>query len=117
MERERAQRSPPESLDAWDLYQRGLAAYYSSTELGLRSANEQFDRVNGIDPTFAPAFSMAAGAGWRYALHFDPDDQAEYLNDALEKAYTAIMLDPRDPTGHYHAGEVHSMLDEQTLQC
>ena len=115
VERERVQRSPPESLDAWGLYQRGLAAYNSSTDSELKSAIEQFDRVNEIDPAFAPAFSMGAGARWRYALHFDPDDQADYLNHALEKAYTAIKLDPRDPTGHYHAGEVHSMLGEHAV--
>jgi adenylate cyclase len=115
VERERAQRKPPESLDAWGLYQRGLAAYYSSTEEGLKSAIEQFDRVNEIDPTFAPAFAMAAGARWRYALHFEPDNRAEALNQALEKAYAAITLDPRDATGLYHAGEVHSMLGQHEM--
>ncbi len=112
VERERAQRKSPGNLDAWGLYQRGLAAYYSSTEEGLRSAIEQFDRVNEVDPSFAPAFAMAAGARWRYALHFEPDDRAEYLSQAREKAYTAITLDPRDPTGLWNAGEVHSMLGQ-----
>ena len=58
---------------------------------------------------------MGAGARWRYALHFEPDDRAKYLNQALEKANTAIKLDPRDPIGHYHAGEVHSMLGEHDV--
>jgi TolB-like protein len=115
VERERSQRKPPESLDAWDIYQRGLAAYNSSTEAGLTSAIEQFDRVNELDPTFAPAFAMAAGARWRHALHFEPDDRAGVLNQALEKAYTAITLDPRDATGLCHAGEVHSMLDQHEM--
>ena len=115
MERERAQRSPPESLDAWSLYQRGLVAYYSSTETELRSAIDQFDRVNEIDPTFAPAFSMAAAARWRYAAHFDPVDRAEYLHRAQEKASTAIKLDPRDPIGHYQLGQVHSNLGEHDI--
>jgi len=115
VERERSQRKPPESLDAWDIYQRGLAAYHSSTEAGLTSAIEQFDKVNEIDPTFALAFAMAAGARWRYALHFEPDDRAEVLNRALEKAYTAITLDPRDATGLCHAGEVHSMLGQHEM--
>lgn len=114
-ERERAQRKPPDNLDAWDLYQRGLVAYYSSTEEGLRSAIEQFDRVNEVDPGFAPAFSMAAGARWRYVLHFEPDDRAEYLIQAREKAYTAITLDSRDPTGLWNAGEVHSMLGQHDV--
>ncbi len=112
VERERAQRKTPDSLDAWGLYQRGLAAYYSSTEEGLSTAIGQFDRVNEIDPSFAPAFAMAAGARWRYVLHFEPDDRAEYLSQAREKAYTAITLDSRDPTGLWNAGEVHSILGQ-----
>jgi hypothetical protein len=115
MERERAQRSPLESLDAWGLYQRGLAGYYSSTAMGLTSAIEQLDRVNELDPTFAPAFSMAAAARWRYAAHFDPVDRAEFLQRAQEKANTAIKLDPRDPIGHYQVGQVHSMLGEHDI--
>jgi adenylate cyclase len=115
LERERAQRNPPESLDAWGLYQRGLAAYYWSTETGLRSAIEQFDKVNAVDSTFAAAFSMASNARWRYVVHFDPDDRNEYLSQALKKAYTAIELDPRDPTGHWAAGEVHSIRGEHNV--
>lgn len=110
VERERSQRKPPESLEAWDLYQRGLAAYHSATEGGIRSAIEQFDRVNKIDPTFAPAFAMAAGARARYVLHFEPDDRREYLNQAREKAYKAITLDPRDPMCLWNDARVHSML-------
>lgn len=37
------------------------------------------------------------------------------LDKALEKAYTAIKLDPRDPTGHWSAGEVHSILGEHDV--
>jgi adenylate cyclase len=115
VERERAQRKPPDNLDAWGLHQRGLAAYYSSTEEGLRSAIEQFDRVNEVDPTFAPAFAMAAGARWRYVMHFGPDERGEYLSKALEKAYKAITLDPRDPSGLWNAGRVHSILGQHDV--
>ncbi len=78
-ERERAQRRPPDKLDAWSLYQRALTGFYASTEEGLRLAIETFDKVNEVDPTFAPAFSMAAGARFRYAMHFEPDNRDEYL--------------------------------------
>lgn len=115
LERERAQRKPPESLDAWGLYQRGLAAYYASTEQSLGSAIEQFDKVNKIDPNFAPAFAMGAGARWRYVMHFEPDNRDEHLSQALEKAYIAIKLDPRDPLGLTHAGKVHSMLGQHDI--
>ncbi|MCH6578632.1 MAG: tetratricopeptide repeat protein, partial [Proteobacteria bacterium] len=109
VERQRAQRKPPDNLDAWDLYQRGLVPYYLSTEEGLRSAIEQFDRVNEIDPTFAPAFAMAAEARWRYVLHFVPDDRGEDLNQGREKARKAIALDPRDPTCLRNDARMHSM--------
>ena len=110
VERERAQRKAPGNLDAWDLYQRGLVPYHASTEEGLKSAIEQFDRVNEIDPTFAPAFAMAANARARYALHFMPDNRSELLNQAREKAYKAVTLDPRDSTCLWTDGRVHSML-------
>ncbi|MFQ5755772.1 MAG: adenylate/guanylate cyclase domain-containing protein [Acidiferrobacterales bacterium] len=110
VERERAQRKPPDNLDAWGLYQRGLAAYHTSTEEGLRSAIDQFDRANDLDPTFAPALAMGAGARWRYVLHFIPDNRSELLNQAREKAYKAITLDPRDPICLWNDGRVHSML-------
>ena len=109
VERERSQRKAPGNLDAWNLYQRALVPYYLSTEEGLRSAIEQFDRVNEIDPTFAPAFAMAAEARWRYVLHFVPDDRDEYLNQAREKAHKAITLDPRDPTCLRNDARMHSM--------
>jgi len=114
-ERARAQRRPPSDLDAWGLYQRGLAGYYASTGEGLRSAMAQLDRVNEVDPTFARAFAMAAAARWRYALHFQPEDSAAVLNEALRKAYTAITLDPRDATGLWNAGGVHSMLGQHDM--
>jgi adenylate cyclase len=110
VERDRSQRKPPESLAAWDIYQRGLAAYYASTEEGLQSAIEQFDRVNEMDPAFAPAFAMTANARARYVLHFIPDNRSEILNQAREKAHKGITLDPRDPTCLWTDGRVHSML-------
>ncbi len=66
--------------------------------------------MNEVDPTFAPAFAMAASARWRYVMHFESDDRSGDLNQAREKAYKAITLDPRDPTGLWNAGRVHSML-------
>lgn len=115
VERERAQRKPPGDLAAWERYQRALAAYYSSTEAGLRSAIEQFDEVNEVDPTFAPAFAMAAGARWRYVMHFAPEYRDAYLKQARDKAYKAISLDPRDPIGLRNAGRVHSLLGQHEI--
>jgi adenylate cyclase len=110
VERDRAQRKPPDNFDAWGLYQRGLAAYYSSTEEGQSSAIELFDKANEIDPTFAPAFAMASTARTRHMMHFMPGNRDEILNQARLKSHKAITLDPRDSLCLWNDGRVHSLL-------
>ncbi len=95
-ERRIAQRRPPESLDAWGRYQRGLAVYYSTTADGLTSAIRQFDEVNVLDPTFAPAYASGADAGYRYMLHYGGETNA-LKDQAQDRARRAIALEPRNP--------------------
>jgi adenylate cyclase len=58
---ERAKRKPTESLDAYALYLRGLAAFY---QLGNRQAIDEalhlFNRAIELDPDFASAYGRAA---------------------------------------------------------
>jgi len=96
VERERALRRAPETLDAWGLYQKGLAAYYSSTEEGFQTAIDCFDRANAIDPNFALPFAMGAEARLRYIGNWNPDQKEALLAEAAEKAQRAISLDPRE---------------------
>ncbi len=114
VERNRAQRKPPESLDAWGLYQRGLAAFYATTKESLEAAIEQFDKVNELDPSFAPAFAMAAEARVRLAMHFMADD-SPLLSQAREKARLGITLDARDPNCLWADGRVHSYLGHHDI--
>jgi TolB-like protein len=57
---ERATRKPTESLDAYDLYLRALAAYHQLTSEGLENAVRQVERVLEIDSSYAPAAGLAA---------------------------------------------------------
>src|SRR5438874_743755 len=58
---ERAKRKPTESLDAYAIYLRGLAAFY---QFGNRQANVEalhlFNRAIELDPDFASAYGRAA---------------------------------------------------------
>jgi TolB-like protein len=58
---ERAKRKPTESLDAYAIYLRGLAAYY---QFGGRQANDEalrlFSSAIALDPDFASAYGRAA---------------------------------------------------------
>jgi len=116
VERERAQRKPPDTLDAWILYQHGLAAYRrSTTGMEIEEAIEQFDTVCEGYPTFALAFAWAAAARVRSVLLFNPDNPNELLNQAKEKALRGVTLDMRDATCLWADGYVQSMLGRHDL--
>jgi adenylate cyclase len=52
-ERQRAMRKPPENLDAWAAYQRGLWHFDQVTVEGNRLAEQFFLNAIDLDPTFA----------------------------------------------------------------
>ncbi|MDP6564811.1 MAG: adenylate/guanylate cyclase domain-containing protein [Alphaproteobacteria bacterium] len=107
-ERERARRERPENLDAWALYQRGLAASSLITEDGFTSAMELFDRASELDPNFAPAFAMAAGVRLQFVRYFPVNDNTVLIKQAQAKAKKAMELDPRDPVCLLADARVHS---------
>ena len=114
VERDRAHRKPPDSLDAWDHYQRGLSAYYTATADSLRSAVQQFDTVNELDPSFAPAFAIGADARARLLMHHSLDEKS-LLSQAREKARIGVNLDDRDPTCLWVDSRVQSLLGRDEL--
>jgi adenylate cyclase len=68
---ERAKRKPTESLDAYDYFLRGMAAFYQFNKTGNENALTLFSRAIELDPDFASAYGMAArcymqrkGFGW-----------------------------------------------------
>ncbi len=106
---ERARRQPPESLDAWSLYQRGLVDYYASRSETLTVAIAAFDGVTVLDPGFAPGFAMSAEARLRLSVN-DYRTERSVLEMAEQKARAAIDLDPRDPTNLWVSARVQSVL-------
>jgi adenylate cyclase len=68
---ERAKRKPTESLDAYDYFLRGMAAFYRYTKVANEEALTLFSRAIELDPDFAAAYGMGArcylqrkGFGW-----------------------------------------------------
>lgn len=68
---ERAKRKPTESLDAYDHFLRGMAAFHRFERTANRQALESFSRAFELDPDFGAAYGMAArcyaqrkGFGW-----------------------------------------------------
>ena len=99
-ERERVSRRPPESLDAWESYHRGMwhFAKYEEADLGL--ARVFFERAVALDPRFAAAYSALALVAIREGVAFRPDSRPQKMRDALDLAQPAVALDPTSGTAH-----------------
>jgi adenylate cyclase len=106
VERQRARRKPPESLDAWSCYQRGLWHLYRHTAEDSAKGQDLLRRAIALDSGFA-APHAALGFSLYYVvvggLVSDPGDR---LSRALEEARAAIAADERDAFGHEVLGRI-----------
>jgi TolB-like protein len=80
-EAERARHKPTDSLDAYDYFLRGMAAYHHWTREGHEEALSNFRRAIEIDPNFASAYGMAAGC---YPLRKTSGWLVEPIGEAAE---------------------------------
>jgi TolB-like protein/class 3 adenylate cyclase/Tfp pilus assembly protein PilF len=100
----RATHKPTESLDAYDLYLRGLAEFNKVTQEGYEAAFQLAQRSLAVDPSYAPAAAMAAwcrtyqtAQGW---VRNTPDITAE----AVRLAKQAIDTGRDNPDVLWMAG-------------
>jgi adenylate cyclase len=105
-ERERIAERPPQSEDAYELYQRGVWHHYRQNKADNIEAQTYFRRALAIDPQYPQAtaalsitLSAAAMTGWA-------DDQDAAFEDAYDLAQRAVTLDSRYPNAHFALGLV-----------
>jgi adenylate cyclase len=105
-ERERIAERPPQSEDAYELYQHGMWHHYRNTRADNVEAQSYFRRALAIDaqyPQVAAALTIAVlNAGF---LGWTEDAEANFAT-AYELGQSAIRLDPRYPNGHFALGLV-----------
>ena len=92
IEIERAKRKPTESLDAYDYYLRGMAAFNRRTNEANSEALCLFRKAIEIDPGFATPYGMAA---WCYVwrkINGWLADRGQEINEAVRLARHAIDL-------------------------
>jgi adenylate cyclase len=93
---ERSQRKPPESLDAYDYYLRGMASINKWTRESTDEALHLFNKAAELDGKFASAYGMAAWCFvWRKANGWMNDRSSE-TSEAARLARLAIDLGPDD---------------------
>jgi len=101
---ERATRKPTESLDAYDLYLRALAAVHPQTSEGAENAVRQVERALEIDPSYAPAAALAAWCRVIQAARGWARPTPELEAAALRLARRAIDTGKDDPDALWMAG-------------
>ena len=99
-ERGRAARKPPESLDAWECYHRGMWHFANAEAREFDKARSFFRRAIELDPRFAPAYALLAQTYLVEGVHFRPDLRPENVPRALDYARHAVAIDPTDATAH-----------------
>ena len=100
----RAQRSAPESLPAWELYQRALPLVHTFARDDNARARDQLERAVALDPHFATALARLAEVRlWEYAFEWSQAPE-EALATGLDLARRAVALDPADAMAHMVLG-------------
>jgi adenylate cyclase len=92
----RAIRKPPESLDAWAAYQRGLWHLSKANPDEDTIAQNFFRQAIDLDPTFAPGYSALALAQLQAAAVYQKLSLAEAQRSAETLARRAVSLDGAD---------------------
>lgn len=102
---ERARRKAPHSLDAWDLYQRGLWHEYRITKRDNAAAIELFSRTIALDPEFARAY---AGLSECYTYDVFYGYAEREPKDIYASASKAVEIDPHDSNARRALGWAHT---------
>lgn len=102
-EKNRAILKPPNSLNAWEAYHRGLWHMYRFTKEDNDLAFQFFKRSSEADPTFARAFAGMSFTHWQNAFqHWADRDREGDL--AYEAAGRSLIVDDQDPAAHWAMG-------------
>ena len=103
VERNQAILKPPNSLDAWEAYHRGLWHAYRFNKTDNDQAQHFFQMAVRLDPTFARAYVGVSFAHFQNAFHRWGKREHE-MECAYETAGQSLIVDDRDPTSHWAMG-------------
>jgi len=111
-ERARAKSQPPDSLDVWDLFQRGQWHYGRWNRADAVEADRLFRSAIALDDGFAPAYSILALSNLVHVLFGWTAQPQAAVAEAFELAQRAVALDDRDPMAHFALGRAYTIAGE-----
>jgi TolB-like protein len=102
----RAQRKPPDSLDAWDLVMRALSHYWRVTPQDYVVCQALLEKAIVIDPNYGQALGLLA-TSYMFPAHMGWMDMSTAMAVAERSALAAIRADSEDPWAHNALGHVY----------
>jgi TolB-like protein/Tfp pilus assembly protein PilF len=102
----RAQRKPPDSMDAWDLVMRALSHFWRVTRQDNVVAQALLEKAIAIDPNYGQALSALA-VSHSFCAHMGWEDMATAVVLAERAALQAIRVDSEDPWAHHALAAVY----------
>lgn len=100
----RAVLKPPTSLDAWELYHRGLWHMYKFTGPDNEVAAKFFSHALERDETFARAYAGLSFTHFQNVFLGLTGDRDSEMRLALDTAGRSLAADDRDPAAHWAMG-------------
>jgi adenylate cyclase len=104
MEQHRSVRKPPDSLGAWEAFQRGRWHFFHYRPIEHEAAKKFFRRAIDLDPNFAQAHAALSFTLLNSATRYQQTSLAEVSDEVLALAQRAVSLDPSDVFGHNSLG-------------
>ncbi len=105
----RAQRKPPESLDAWDLLMQALGHYWRVTQEDNIAAQALLEKAIAIDPNYAQALAVLA-VSHTFGAFMGWEDRAVAVPAAERAALAALRADSEEPWAHLAIATIHGYL-------
>jgi len=102
----RAQRKPPDSMDAWDLVMRALSHYWRVTRQDSVVAEALLEKAIAIDPHYGQALGVLA-TSYMFTAHMGWIDLAKAIEIAERSAHAALQADSEDPWAHNALAHVY----------
>lgn len=95
-ERQRVERKPAQTLDAWDFFHLGQKHLYRSTPADNLEAQRLFRRAIQLDPQLAQAHACLSYALVLSMIYFEAETDEKLLDEAVVIARKAVELDDKD---------------------
>ncbi|PIT02964.1 membrane protein [Bradyrhizobium nitroreducens] len=102
----RAQRKPPDSMDAWDLVMRALSHYWRVTRQDHVVAQALLEKAIALDPNYGKALGLL-GTSYMFTAHMGWMEMDSAITSAERAARAAIRADNEDAWAHNALGHVN----------